>query len=62
MRSTLDTRRFRTKSGSFVLRKFARSYSRSRIALYPMESDAYRRFAQADGVTTLVLALRSKRA
>lgn len=33
-----------------------------RIALYPMESDAYRRFAQAEGVTTLVLALRSKRA
>ncbi|SIN83914.1 hypothetical protein SAMN05444166_1205 [Singulisphaera sp. GP187] len=33
-----------------------------RIALYPMESDAYRRFVQGEGATTLVIALRNKRA
>ncbi|WP_406699967.1 DUF6157 family protein [Singulisphaera sp. Ch08] len=35
---------------------------RGRIALYPMESDAYRRFVQAGAITTRVFALRSKRA
>lgn len=33
-----------------------------RIALYPMESDAYRKFAEDEGTTTLVRAIRSKRA
>ena len=35
--------------------------AKGRIALYPMESDAYRRFVQDGGATTLVRALRSKR-
>jgi hypothetical protein len=34
---------------------------RGRIAIYPRESDEYRRFARADGVTHLVTVLRSRR-
>jgi hypothetical protein len=33
-----------------------------RIALYPMESEEYRRFSRAEGVSRLVSAIRSKRA
>jgi hypothetical protein len=33
-----------------------------RIALYPMESEAYRRFTQEGGGTKLLTAMRSKRA
>jgi len=35
---------------------------RGRIALYPMESEEYRRFTQAGGGTKLLTALRNKRA